>query len=477
MACAGQSAAPKREAGAAPDLPPAPADAEIVLDGAVDDWRPNASVVADSTHLYFRVKVAGTDQTLQGMARPLLARFDLDGSAETGARYASPRIAQDFGTDLEIVFSPKGPGDERGRGVSISAVGADGSLRPIALETIDFLFTPSYAAEWYEARISLAALLEAGLPRPEGGGAGRLVYVLGDGAGGVAGWAEPAWFRWPVTAQAPAPADVAAPARPQDAIRIVSWNVLRSRPSEEPAPFARVLSALAPDIVLVQEWDEPDADGIAAWFETNVGDQWRAIKGEGRGVAVVTRWPAALLGPEALEPEGMDRPVRFIGALVETDRGSVAVGSAHLKCCGYAGSEEDTERMVEAIAIRDAIGEALAELSPGALVVGGDMNLVGSRPPLEALMAGADLDGSDLEVAEAFTLGDRTQVTWSAAGAIFAPGRLDYLVYSGSSAELAHAFVLDTAVLSETALGSMGLARGDSRASDHRPLVLDIRMR
>ena len=56
----------------------------------------------------------------------------------------------------------------------------------------------------------------------------------------------------------------------------------------------------------------------------------------------------------------------------------------------------------------------------------------------------------------------------------FPPGRLDYIVYSDSTAEMRQSFVLDTAILSDAALDAAGLRRSDSLASDHLPVVLDI---
>ncbi len=481
--CAGPSSPPEPAAG--PASPPR--DAGITLDGEIGDWNPEMTVVADAEHLFFRVKVEGEMESLQGMRRPLLARFDLDGNGSTGARYATPQAAQGFGVDLEIVFSPKAADDERGLGVAANAVGPDGRLRPIPHHELDLIFAPTHAAEWYEARLSVWDLLEAGLPRPEGGGAGsgsavgvgRMIFVLGDGAGGVAGWAPPAEFRWPGVVEVPARADVAAPARTEGAIRILSWNVGRSGPSARPEPFARVIRALEPDILLLQEWDEPGAPGIGEWFTAHVAGEtpWSVVKGAGRGVTIVARGSAAPLGPGEIRAEESDYPVRFVGAMIQTAHGPVAVGSAHLKCCGWAGSAEDATRMLEAEAINEAMAAALAESAAEAVIIGGDFNLVGSRPPLDMLRAGLDTDGTELAVAEVFTLGDETQVTWSSDGAAFTPGRLDYLLYSDASVEVEQAFALDTRRLDDVTLDRLGLEAGDAHASDHRPIVIDVRPR
>jgi endonuclease/exonuclease/phosphatase family metal-dependent hydrolase len=194
-------------------------------------------------------------------------------------------------------------------------------------------------------------------------------------------------------------------------------------------------------------------------------------------MAVMARGAVAPLGPPSLRPAALDRPVRFLGARVETAHGVVAIGAVHLKCCGHAGSDEDTARMIEAVSVNSALREALGVAPADAVVLGGDLNLVGAPSPLDALRAGLDADGSDLEVAEIFTLGDDTQATWSAPGSIFTPGRLDYLCYSGASSEVVQSFVLDTSRLGPVALRGAGLLAGDGEASDHRPVVIDVRLR
>jgi endonuclease/exonuclease/phosphatase family metal-dependent hydrolase len=467
-------AGPRQPAGQA--APPDAFDrAGIVLDGDIAEWPTNLNVVADSVYLYFRVKIEGENDTLQAMRRPLLARFDLDGNPDTGARYARPASASDMGVDLEIVFSPRDERAERGFGVAASAVGADGSLRPIPTADLDLRFAPSYASEWYEARLALAALTDAKLPgRP--GDLGRQVFVLGDGAGGVAGASEPARFRWPSAVRRPGRVDVEPPAKAPGAIRIMTWNVAGAA-ADNPEPFARIIGALAPDILLLQEWDSSPAE-IGAWLAAHVIDDgaWSVVRSAGPGVAVVSRSEVRQALPARLELPESGRPIRFASAVVETLAGPVLVGSAHLTCCGYAGSEEDRARLLEAMAINDAVRVAVAEAQPAAVVIGGDLNLVGTRTPLDALADGLDVDGSSLETVNAFALGDQVHATWSSPGSIFTPGRLDYVLYSGAGAEVEQAFVLDTRLLGEGALEALGLHADDAHASDHRPVLVDLRL-
>ena len=166
--------------------------------------------------------------------------------------------------------------------------------------------------------------------------------------------------------------------------------------------------------------------------------------------------------------------MRFAGALVSTPLGYLAASSVHLKCCGSSGSPEDQMRISEAGAINRSLAEALS-MEPAALrIIGGDLNLVGSRPPLDVLRNGLDADGSDLEIADARDLGDSAYITWREDGNAFSPGRLDWAVYSGSAVRTARCFVLDARLLSDRALEVNGLDRTDADASDHLPLVVDL---
>lgn len=466
-------------AGAAAAGEPAPAAAVdragIVLDGDIAEWPTNLNVVADSAHLYFRVKIEGETDALQAMRRPLLARFDLDGDSGTGARYSAPASASDMGVDLEIVFSPRDERSQRGAGVAANAVGADGSLRPIPTADLDLRFAPSYASEWYEARLTLSALADAGFPG-RAGNLGRQIFVLGDGEGGVAGASDPARFRWPSALRPVPKSGDEPPAKPTGAIRIMTWNVAGAAP-DNPEPFARIIGALAPDILLLQEWDASPAE-IGAWLAAHVIDDgaWSVVRSAGRGAAVVTRGEVLRPLPGRLEVAGRDTPVRFAGAVVATAAGPVLAGSAHFTCCGYAGSDEDRLRLLEAMAINEAVDAALADEQPAAVVIGGDLNLVGTRTPMDALADGLDVDGSPLEAAEAFAIGDQVQATWSSPGSIFTPGRLDYILYSGAGAAAEQAFVFDTRLLSEGVLAALGLAPDDAHASDHRPVIVDLRL-
>ena len=86
-----------------------------------------------------------------------------------------------------------------------------------------------------------------------------------------------------------------------------------------------------------------------------------------------------------------------------------------------------------------------------------------------------DVDNTSASVAEPFVLGDNAMYTWTSPTSRFLPSRLDYAVYSDASAVLERSFVFDPARLSDESLKALNLNRIDAMASDHRPLVVDLR--
>ena len=468
-------------------FPVVDAQRPIVVDGDTSEWPDGVFAVADEHWVYLRFEVEPRDeeprlQALQASSETLELRIDLDGNVLTGVREADGEL----GIDLAIELSPATE-DGVGVGAQVTRYDTRGVGRTINHEAAGFHFAPTYASDWYEARISRSALsrpIRAGtepITDPARGilggntGVGGVTYTLRDAAGELAGSAGIVRFALPSLAGEADRDGFAIPRRRGDTTRFVAYNILRGGPAEKPAPFARVLRALTPDVVMLQEWDGASATEIAAWFERHVGGEWEAATGAGRGVAIATRYPILWTMEEAVMASGGRYPVRLALALVQTPVRSTLVGSVHLKCCGSAGSSEDQLRVAEARAIADAI----AGLNiPGEyeIVIGGDLNLVGTRTPLDELVAELDADGSGLGAAEAIVLADAAVYTWRDERSSFTPGRLDWIVYSDAATRAVNAFVLDDDRLTDEALAQIGLERGDTTASDHRPVVLDLKM-
>lgn len=121
------------------------------------------------------------------------------------------------------------------------------------------------------------------------------------------------------------------------------------------------------------------------------------------------------------------------------------------------------------------------------IILCGDMNLVGLRFQQQTLITGdildestfgadfnPDWDDSKFEDAKPPTTGLSTDFTWKTDGT-FSPGRLDYILYSGSQLRLNNSFTLFTPALPFNTLAKYGLSANDvTVASDHLPLVADF---
>lgn len=492
----------------AADYPVMEPGRHIRVDGNTAEWPGSFVATADADYIYVRFQVRDARgeieaTTLQAAPYTLALYLDVDGNTLTGQK--PPGIESDggLGVDLEIQFSPATEQGESNPGVGVWALGTDGSRTPLGHADIDFVFSPTYAARgsddptnphegWYEARIARRiAALELRVPgapteqpvdvtempplptvvATHGGG----IFLLIDD-GDVKGRSDPFTFALPAPRVEAPLSNLAIPAKRGDVYRVVSWNVHKDGATSNTAPFTRILKALNPDVILVQEWDGGDPDSLNSWFSSGLGGTWNVVTRPQDGVAIITRYAVLDSYTDDVVPTGGNQPVRFVSALLQTPFRDSVIGCLHLKCCGSAGSEEDRTRVSQAVAVNRAMASMLPAW-PTVRLIGGDFNLVGSRDPLDILMAGLDSDGGLLAVASPTVLGDNTVYTWWDSANSFSPGRLDFGIYSDGNADVATAFVLDTARLSDQVLAQHGLERGDSRASDHLPVVIDIRPR
>jgi endonuclease/exonuclease/phosphatase family metal-dependent hydrolase len=460
----------------------------VTLDGDTREWPVEAAVAADTQFVYFRMSVENEQFTLQAAPESMVLLLDCDASTATG-RTTNLQPLDRLGVDLEVRFSPMQANGRRKNGVQITSFDAYGTAQPVKMSDLDFLCSPTYSSSWYEARISRTPGATDLIPfsgmRSEGALSG--LWAIEDASGKVVGYSDPFTLELGAAADTPMKFTADLPQKPENGLRVMTMNVHDSSTMKNPQVFARVFQAIDPDVMLFQEWDEGDEAAVLAWFTAMMPREggWHVHKGPGTkqnggGVVVVSAYPLTGVLEQLAYPtkndkgETSQKSVRFAAARITTPIGPMIAGSTHLKCCGTKDSREDKQRMEEGKAIASAMRAAASADASAIRVVGGDMNLVGSRPPLDLLRAGADSDGSDLAVVEAFVLGDRSMYTWADDGEGFAPGRLDYLLHSDANTRVVNAFVLDTSRLSEESLARLGLDATDSASTDHRPVVVDL---
>lgn len=497
--------------------------AEIVLDGGFEDWAEVPVLVEDPVDaastspvelttlqaaddpawLYLSVRV-GRPVNVQAMRGTLHLVLDADGDASTGGP-AHGLEGADVVLDLSRIEEPQ-PGGY-GAGFALRWVGPDGPGAPQSSYDLRVAALPTWASARFEVRVSRAGAPD-GLGRM---GATARMKLVATVEGAVVEETEDAAYAF-ATAVGPAPHEPTLEPllqKAEGAVRVAQWNVAEGS-FRRPEGHARLLAAVRPDVVLLDEVYEEISDSLLAAFfahpdlaalgtwrwvyaraggrqKTVVAARDRAIRQEPT-MARVEYAPGALDGLKPLVPEAahhmLDLEARIhmsaTGAWVDVGGTEVLFVPVDLQSAGYLGSPHDRIRDVQAETLRRHVDAASAR--PGGrapVVVGGDFNVVGSGAPLVALARGLDADGSDLTLAEPRRLGEASLLTWvDDRRGPFAPGRLDVTLYADAALEWTGGFVFDTGDLTDAQLAELGLERELSgRTSDHRIVVSDLRVR
>ncbi|MBN2448342.1 MAG: endonuclease/exonuclease/phosphatase family protein [Phycisphaerae bacterium] len=300
-------------------------------------------------------------------------------------------------------------------------------------------------------------------------------------------------------------------------LRVVDFNVdsvYSDLPYLVGPKFYRVIKALDPDILTLQETaGAHDADYLTELLDAIIplpdGAHWHVYRGSAAHMAnvVASRYPLSMTGdatdPPAYPPKQGGRNARVAFALVDLpdDRFPVDlyVSTHHFKSGG--GTENDPLRQQEADALVAWWSDAR---TPGgkvdvpantAFIVTGDLNTVGGPQVLETVITG-DIQDEQRFGADSAPDWDNTPITdakplhnaigpdvytWRNDSSEYAPGRLDYIIYTDSNIEVAHKFVLNTTTMSPELLQAAGLEKFDVAEDDegvwfdHLPVVVDFR--
>ncbi|MFP4209255.1 MAG: alkaline phosphatase D family protein [Wenzhouxiangella sp.] len=449
-------------------------ETDLTVDGKIDDWPGTHFMAVSGEHLFIRFP-ALEPTTLTRSPRAIHIAIDFDGDQTGIDHFLEP------GTDMEIVFSPPRAPGERGWRPSITGYLPDETI--LVAADMDLASGPSHASSWFELRLSRAKLAEVLSASGTGGEAGLAVYARDKESDRIEVLASDAVALPDVRGIAPATSRTASIPPPLDgALRVISWNTLWGSQLETPEPFARVIQALNPDILLFQEWsrDRLTEKQITDWFGKHIdGDvAWHSMvsgaAGSWSGTLIVSRYPLMGRIPRTtpVDAGGWDFPARFAAAVADTPIGDVLVGSLHLKASGAIDTPEDQRRFAEADAINRILVGMKSVARPDHVILGGDFNLLGDPAVVDRVGRMLDQDGSPLTRIEAPVLGDPALLyTFGREGL---RSRLDYLTYSDHSLQLARAFVLDTGILEQSALNALQLDSADSAASDHLPVVVDL---
>ena len=297
-----------------------------------------------------------------------------------------------------------------------------------------------------------------------------------------------------------------------DAIRILTWNVYRDSifPShglhidedgtDRPARFARVVSAVQPDILCLQGVTRggPRTSALLDHIRRlPAGASWRAQAGI--DTVIVSRFAVASRGQGYVDDGKFLRGHAI--AVLETPESDLFMVCAHFQ--SRVGAREFAMRVRQAEMVATAIRKLQSGDWPGALpprtpfVVLGDFNAVPGAtaflrrmtvgtidPATGQAREGLDWDGSRLIDALPHHNRSRPQTyTWRNDTLRYPPSALDRILYSGSVLTSVNQFVLNTTVMSKAELAAAGLRADDVMLDpdrgihDHYPVVIDLTVR
>ncbi|MEC9092502.1 MAG: endonuclease/exonuclease/phosphatase family protein [Planctomycetota bacterium] len=372
---------------------------DVIMDGRFDDWSSSEANVTDPT----------------GDASD---KFDVVRlSAKTNKKYLYLRL--ELNHELNLQSGDKADGNlilnlENSNGkIEINLRSRLATLmirnakpRRLSWKEIGFTALPTYASRTHELRIAPSAI---------GFGPRTPVQVNVRGSDVI----QPLKVRW---SGKELPKSVLKLNREKGSFRVANLNTLRQglADSKRRQPIKKLLELSEADVLTFQEeWKED-------LFLKNVGKVFGSTT-ESKPLNVHWNNGCAIATHLKLTPLKLNLERGAAGYIETNDGKSVIVVSVHFKCCGYAGSPEDQQRLRTAKQLAQLLEDFNQTLpTPLPMVVIGDYNLVGSRRPLTCL----EENGFQELVCLDESL---TAATWRGLreSESFWPGRLDIVVSKG----------------------------------------------
>lgn len=492
----------------------------IQLDGHFDDWtgvpvwsqaaassRPlEAAWATDDTHWWYLSFSVRDSVSHSGMPGTLHLLIDTDDRTQTGGTVFDAAVGL-AGVDvaLDLSRADKTQGNGVGAGAALRTVGPTGLGAYRSAYDLDVVALPSWSATRFELRIARGGTRD-GFAQLGSTVRARLVFESTSGAI-TALPAARYTFATPLDTRSRTQLVSAIPSAANGAVRVVQWNVSEGS-FRSPANHAKLLAAVAPDVVLLDEVYAETSDSTLADFfarpELAALGRWRFAysRSGGRQHAVVAtrdrdirqapsmvrmEYPVGVLDSvRAMVPAAAQRlfdieataQLSSTGAWITLDGIETLFVALDLQSGGFFRNAQDQLRVLQSRAIRAAVQRELApRATRGALVIAGDFNAIGSYESIHTLQQGLDVDGSDLALSDASRLSERSLVTWSDPKVgQFLPGRLDLTLYADAAFERTGGFTFSSADLTPAFAASLSVTPETSeRAADHLIVVTDLR--
>ncbi|MFT5723505.1 MAG: endonuclease/exonuclease/phosphatase family metal-dependent hydrolase [Bacteroidia bacterium] len=463
----------------------------ILVDGEFKDWAKHpttytdaagdggssgidfgkAQIFNDADYIFFYVET-GTEINLQDL-NDVVIYIDIDNNTSTGTS------KNGIGADLSYTFGDRSGSYHTSSNSSVS----------IRHRDIGLITAPTVTSDRFEIGIKRVFSINGILKKM--GDSVKVVFmdnasngdVLPSNNGGVS-------YTFSTTNLEPLPSfSLQKPTMSN--LRIMSYNVERDglfEASRVPA-YTRVFQALQPDIIGFQEVYNHSSLQIADLIETMLpsaaGAQWYHAMAK-PDCHVVSKYPI-LKSAQIPGVNGSGNGAFLID--IPNSKTEMLLIVAHPPCCtNNSGRQTEVDRIMEFVR-KSKNGKGPIQLDTNAqIVILGDMNFVGDHNQLTTLLSGdifdetsygsdftPDWDGSNLLDAKPPTTGVPFSFSWYSESSSFSPGRLDYVLYSGSNLTLENSYSLFTPGLAQDSLSKYTLLSNDVIiASDHLPLVADF---
>lgn len=473
------------------------AAAEILMDGSFEDWAEIVPLAVDPVDDVREGSVDFSEVKVSNGQEFLFLKIEL--GRET--IWQNEALAAG-GNDIRIYLDGKAKPEDVAKSATESFFGsADschdleihlGSKRamtcrdriktPLSLNEVGLFVAPTHSSSTFELAIPFSVRPQFGDPVPVIEGP-VVSFSLWESQGGDRLPDKGLLHYRLLSARPPPPPLSLEKERPQD-IRVLSHNVLYTGPASRPDHFRRYLQALQPEIVNFQEmWDWSEQQ-VEEFVQSVLKGEWHVAKVD--GCVTASRFPIrAQAGLLTNLVTRIDLPDRLAAA-------DLVLFNTHSPCCGDNSGRDYVHDLI-ASAWRDLLtGEGLFSINArDTVVMLGDFNMVGFQRQLRSIRDGKLINNEHFgpDFSPARSHGSLTTVplrhthsghfyTWQADPAPFTPGRLDYIFFSGDTAQLKNNFVLWTREMPEPLLRQYGLERNDSPlASDHLVLVADFAFR
>jgi endonuclease/exonuclease/phosphatase family metal-dependent hydrolase len=426
---------------------------DMRIDGSFEDWKDVKMLASDPEgDAKGAFDVTGVYATSRGSI--LYLRFD------TGSLVNLQNGLKSEGTLLVVIDLPdnqKVTIDTRGRCAFLN----DDIKEQIYLGQLNYVVGPTYAQDEFEIQIDLGRF---------GINVGDSVHIQFDGSDQL----EDSVI-YTFTEDWETPKRRSHHRHLGTDVRIVSLNTYYEGLSdpERADALGRLLNSVDGEVYCFQEeWQSKDpGETMKRLMPLEDGSQWYIHKIHGHSNVIVSKYPLKALP---------SKNNHYAAACIELKGKRLYVISVHLSAMGYIGSKEDIFRIRQANAIMETIGHINRgeyndndlTSKPG-IVIAGDFNLVGSRTPLDLMTDKKDDGLKDWLVPN---LIGESVITWRGGlKETFAPGKLDYVIYSNKTLEPQNGFVIDSELLNQNELKQLKLENTDSKVSDHLLITVDFK--